>query len=91
MANNLPALKTALASAFTTNLDAATVTNLVNAFVLAYNSQWLVWLTTNSLTDTPGNRGKFAAQKAFDYFQDIYTAGQKAAQLAGLPPVTPIQ
>jgi hypothetical protein len=87
MANNLPAFKTELLNLFanTGNLDAATKTNLRNAFVTAYPSNWTNYLAANGLTDTPTARGQFAVEMTVIHWRQVVEAESARANQAALP------
>lgn len=87
MANNPAAFKTELLSLLTatTNLDAATKTQLRNAFVSEYAAAWQVYLSGGG-TDTAANRASFAIERTFDYWRRTVQSASYKANVAALPP-----
>lgn len=71
MANNISALKTAIISAFTANLDIATRTALIARFIVKFQSEWN-YKVANGTVDNAANRGAFAVDKIFDYINSVY-------------------
>jgi hypothetical protein len=60
MANNITKLKSDIRQAFATNLDAATLANIADAFVNTYTREWLEFTQQQGNADTPANRMQFA-------------------------------
>jgi hypothetical protein len=84
MANNISGLKTAIQTAFTSNLDATTRQKLANRFVLAFPNEWATRVASGT-TDNATNRGIFAIDKLFDYLNNIYRSGSSQELVATLP------
>ena len=85
MANNIAGLKSDIVAAFTANLDAATRTKLASRMISAYPNHWQAYLSGGG-TDTPANRGEFAADRLFNYLQDIYRGESYKENVAAIPP-----
>src|SRR4051812_26275866 len=80
-AASIATFKTALISAVQANFPAGQQTTVANSFVSAYQGEWNARLADGTYTDTPANRGQFAADKIIAYVQEVVRSEQYKASI----------
>ena len=82
---NMPALKTELLNLFgqTANLTATEKQKLRDRFLTAFPAEWAAYLDGGG-TDTPANRGQFAADMTIEFWRQIYRDQDRREKVAAI-------
>jgi hypothetical protein len=84
--------RTALIADFTNtnNFTIAQRNEIADAFVSAYNAEWLARIADGTYTDTAANRGQFAVDKMIFYMRDIHRDYRRKLDFSAVPTPTPL-